>query len=118
MPGAPWTVIFATICSCPIPHSMPHWPPALRPDCLKSTSLPTAEYFQWGLKLAHPGSLIIADNVVRQGAVVDATSSDPNVQGVRRFYDLVATERRVTATAIQTVGSKGHDGLAVALVTG
>ena len=75
-------------------------------------------YFKWALDLSRPGSLIIVDNVVRGGAVLDADSTDPNVQGVRRFNELVAAERRVTATAIQTVGSKGHDGFAIALVTG
>jgi len=79
-------------------------------------SLP--EYFAWALKLARLGSLIVVDNVVRRGAILDANSSDPNVQGVRRLYDLIASEPRVTATAIQTVGSKGYDGLAFALVTG
>jgi predicted O-methyltransferase YrrM len=74
-------------------------------------------YFTWALKLSRPGTLIIADNVVRKGAVIDAASDDPNVRGVRRFHELVATERRVNATAIQTVGSKGHDGFALMLVT-
>jgi predicted O-methyltransferase YrrM len=60
--------------------------------------------------------VIIVDNVVRKGAVVDAASADANVQGVRRFYEKLAAERRVSATAIQTVGSKGYDGFAVALV--
>ena len=62
--------------------------------------------------------MIIADNIVRKGAVVDANSSDLNVQGVRRFNELVATERRVSATVIQTVGSKGYDGFTFALVVG
>ena len=75
------------------------------------------DYFKWALKLARRGSLIIADNIVRKGAVADATSSDPNVQGVRRFNELLAAEPRVSATAIQTVGSKGYDGFAIALVT-
>ena len=75
------------------------------------------EYFAWALKLSRRGSLIIADNVVRNGAVVDAASSDPSVQGVRRFHELLAAEPRVSATAIQTVGSKGYDGFAIALVT-
>jgi predicted O-methyltransferase YrrM len=74
-------------------------------------------YFQWALKLSRPGSVIIADNVVRQGAVTDAASADVNVQGVRRFFDLAAKESRVTVTAIQTVGSKGHDGFAMAVVS-
>jgi len=76
------------------------------------------EYFAWALKLSRRGTLIIADNVIRKGAVIDAASSDPNVQGMRRFYDGVAAEPRVSATAIQTVGSKGYDGFLLALVTG
>jgi predicted O-methyltransferase YrrM len=75
------------------------------------------DYFAWALKLSRRGTLIIADNVVRSGAVADASSSDPLVQGVRRFNELLAAERRVSATAIQTVGSKGYDGFAIALVT-
>jgi predicted O-methyltransferase YrrM len=75
-------------------------------------------YFTWALRLTRPGSLIVVDNVVRGGAVADADSTDPNVRGVRRFNELVAKETRVSATAIQTVGSKGHDGLAFVLVTG
>jgi predicted O-methyltransferase YrrM len=74
------------------------------------------DYFAWALKLSRRGSLIIADNVVRSGEVLDAASRDPDVQGVRRYMDLVAAETRVSATAIQTVGSKGYDGLAIALV--
>ena len=75
------------------------------------------DYFAWALKLSRRGSLIIADNVVRNGAVVDAASSDPSVQGVRRFNELLAESPRVSATAIQTVGSKGYDGFAIAIVT-
>ncbi len=75
------------------------------------------DYFAWALKLSRRGSLIIADNVVRNGAVVDAASADPNVQGVRRFNELLAAEPRVSATAIQTVESIGYDGFAIALVT-
>jgi predicted O-methyltransferase YrrM len=74
------------------------------------------EYFAWALKLSRRGSLIIADNVVRKGAVADPASSDPLVQGVRRFHELVAAESRVSATVIQTVGSKGHDGFAIVVV--
>jgi predicted O-methyltransferase YrrM len=74
------------------------------------------DYFEWALKLSRPGTLIIIDNVVRKGAVVDATSEDPSVQGTRRLYQLLAAESRVEATAIQTVGSKGYDGFAIALV--
>jgi predicted O-methyltransferase YrrM len=74
-------------------------------------------YFVWVLKLCRRGSLIIADNVVRAGAVVDPTTGDPDVDGMRRFFDLLAADRRVLATAIQTVGHKGYDGFAIALVT-
>lgn len=74
-------------------------------------------YFAWALQLSRPGSLIIVDNVVRNGAVLEAASSDPIVQGVRRLYELMGAEPRVTTTVLQTVGSKGYDGLAVALVT-
>jgi predicted O-methyltransferase YrrM len=74
------------------------------------------EYLEWSLKLSRPGSMIVADNVVRAGKVGDATSSDPMVQGVRRFNEALAAEPRISATAIQTVGIKGHDGLAIALV--
>jgi predicted O-methyltransferase YrrM len=76
----------------------------------------TAEYFAWALRLTRLGSLIVVDNVVRKGAIIDANSDDPDVQGVRRFYDMLANEPRCSATAIQTVGSKGYDGFALALV--
>ena len=76
----------------------------------------TPEYFAWALKLARPGGVIVVDNVVRGGAVVDPDSDDPSVQGVRRFHDLLEAEPRVSATAIQTVGSKGYDGFAIAYV--
>jgi predicted O-methyltransferase YrrM len=75
------------------------------------------QYLQWSIKLARPGSVIVADNVVRKGAVADAETEDAAVQGIRRFYAAVAGEPRVTATAIQTVGVKGYDGFAVILVT-
>jgi predicted O-methyltransferase YrrM len=74
------------------------------------------EYFRWALKLSRPGSVIVVDNVVRDGAVIDARSRDAAVQGVRRLYELMATEPRVAATAVQTVGVKGYDGFAIALV--
>jgi predicted O-methyltransferase YrrM len=76
------------------------------------------EYFRWALALARRGSLIIVDNVIRDGAVIERDSDDPGVQGVRRFNDLLSAEPRVIATAIQTVGSKGYDGFAIALVVG
>lgn len=72
-------------------------------------------YFEWSLKLTRPGSLIIIDNVVRSGAVIDAASTDASVQGVRRLNDLLTSEPSIFATAIQTVGSKGYDGLTIAL---
>jgi predicted O-methyltransferase YrrM len=76
----------------------------------------TVPYFEWALRLSRPGSLIVVDNVVRKGAVADAASSDKDVQGMRRFYERAADEPRVAATAIQTVGSKGYDGFAIAIV--
>ena len=76
-----------------------------------------AAYFDWALRLSRPGSIIVVDNVVRGGDVIDAESDSAMVQGVRRFLERLAAEPRVTATAIQTVGSKGYDGFAIALVT-
>jgi predicted O-methyltransferase YrrM len=73
-------------------------------------------YLSWSLRLSRPGTMIIADNVVRGGAVADSASRDVNVQGVRRFIEMMAAEPRVSATVIQTVGSKGYDGLALAVV--
>jgi predicted O-methyltransferase YrrM len=74
------------------------------------------DYILGSLKLSRPGTLIIADNVVRDGQVIDPTDPDPNIQGVRRFTDLVAAEPRLSATVLQTVGSKGYDGFAIAIV--
>ena len=67
-------------------------------------------YFDWALRLSHKGTLIIVDNVVRDGAVIEADSTDPNIQGVRRLFEILAAEPRVVSTALQTVGSKGWDG--------
>jgi predicted O-methyltransferase YrrM len=75
------------------------------------------EYFSWALRLSRRGTVIVVDNVVRKGAVADAGSSDATVLGVRRLNAMMAAEPRVSATAIQTVGIKGYDGFAVALVT-
>jgi predicted O-methyltransferase YrrM len=75
------------------------------------------EYFARSLELTRVGGLIIIDNVIRNGAVTDKNNSDPSVQGVRRMNDMLRREKRVTATALQTVGSKGYDGFALALVT-
>src|SRR5262249_20733807 len=67
-------------------------------------------YFQWALKLSRLGTCIVADNVVRQGGVIDPQHADSRVQATRQFLDLLAAEPRVTATAVQTVGTKGYDG--------
>jgi predicted O-methyltransferase YrrM len=74
------------------------------------------EYFTWAVRLGRPGTLIIVDNVVRKGAVADPHTSDRNAQGVRLLYERLASEPRVTATAIQTVGSKGYDGFILARI--
>jgi predicted O-methyltransferase YrrM len=74
------------------------------------------DYFTWSLKLSRVGTVIIVDNVVREGKVVDAASKDASVQGVRRFMEMLAREPRVRATALQTVGAKGYDGFAIARV--
>jgi predicted O-methyltransferase YrrM len=74
------------------------------------------DYFAWALRLARRGTLIIADNVVRNGEVINANSSNAGVPGVRRFIELVASEPRVSATVVQTVGSKGYDGFLIARV--
>jgi len=80
-------------------------------------------YFEWSLKLSRPGTLIIVDNVVRGGAILDPDADDPTlgnegIRGIRRFFELLAAERGVDATAIQMVGSKGYDGFALAIVGG
>jgi predicted O-methyltransferase YrrM len=75
------------------------------------------EYLGWCIKLSRRGTMIVADNVVRSGAVVDAASRDADVQGVRRFLELLSIDPRLSATAIQTVGVKGYDGIALALMT-
>ena len=75
------------------------------------------DYFVWSLKLSRRGTCIVADNVIRNGAVIDPAHEDPRVQGVRRFNELLAAEPRVAATTIQTVGSKGYDGFTLAIVT-
>ena len=73
-------------------------------------------YFEWALKLAAPGGLIVVDNVIRDGAIVDAASTDASVRGVRRLNEMLRTDHRVSATTIQTVGAKGYDGFTLALV--
>lgn len=74
-------------------------------------------YLQWTLRLTRPGSVIVADNVVRDGAVINPSDPDARVQGVRRFFETMAGESRLAATALQTVGSKGYDGFSIAVVT-
>lgn len=76
------------------------------------------DYFNWAIRLARPGSVIVVDNVVRDGAVADGKNRDPDVQGTRGMLELAAGEPRVSATAIQTVSSKGYDGFAIAIVNG
>jgi predicted O-methyltransferase YrrM len=78
----------------------------------------TAEYFAWALRLSRMGTAIVVDNVVREGEVADAATTDPRVLGVRRFHEALAVEARVSATTIQTVGSKGYDGFTLVLVGG
>ena len=75
------------------------------------------EYFEWSLKLARKGSVIIADNVVREGAILDEKSKDADIQGIRRFLEMVGKEKRVSGTALQTVSTKNYDGFALVLVT-
>jgi predicted O-methyltransferase YrrM len=77
---------------------------------------PYAEYFEWALRLSHPGTLIIADNVIRGGKILNETESDEMVQGVDRFNKLLAETKEVTACIIQNVGEKEHDGMAIAVV--
>jgi predicted O-methyltransferase YrrM len=77
----------------------------------------TPEYFQWALQLSRPGTLIIVDNVVRNGAVVDGSSRDASVQGMRRFAAMRGSVPRVSATAIQRVGAKGEGGFALGVVS-
>jgi predicted O-methyltransferase YrrM len=74
------------------------------------------EYFRWALRLSRSGSMIVIDNVIREGRIVDANSRDPNIRGVRQLHELLKNEPRVSATSIQTVGAKGYDGLTFALV--
>jgi predicted O-methyltransferase YrrM len=74
------------------------------------------DYLDWSLKLSRPGTVIVADNVVREGGVIEPNNPDPNIQGVRRFTEKLAAEPRLTATALQTVSAKKHDGLILAMV--
>jgi predicted O-methyltransferase YrrM len=84
-------------------------------DADKESSL---EYFEWALRLSRPGAAILVDNVIRDGDVADPETEDPRVQGIRRLNEALAREPRVSATTIQTVGSKGYDGFTLILVVG
>ena len=90
-----------------------------QPFCLSFIDADKANiphYFDWAVKLSRSGSLIVVDNVVRKGSLIDSRSTDENVIGVRRLHELLANDRRVTATTLQTVGVKGYDGLTIAIV--
>lgn len=78
----------------------------------------SAPYFEWAVRLSQSGTAILVDNVVREGAVARATTEDPRVQGIREMNEAIRREPRVSATTIQTVGSKGYDGFTLAVVTG
>lgn len=93
------------------------WAPAFDLVFIDADKPSNPDYFDWALKLTRPGGMIVIDNVVRGGKVIEA-DGDANVQGVRRLAEKVAAEPRVSATALQTVGDKGHDGLMIILVTG
>ena len=73
-------------------------------------------YLEWSLRLSRSGTVIITDNVIREGAVINPEDPDPRVQGVRRFFEMIAADSRLDATALQTVGSKGYDGFTIAIV--
>ncbi len=76
----------------------------------------TPEYFEWAMRLSRPGTVIVVDNVVRKGEVANAASSDASVQGMRRLVAALANDRRIDATGLQTVGTKGYDGFIVVRV--
>jgi predicted O-methyltransferase YrrM len=73
-------------------------------------------YFSWAIRLGRVGTVIVVDNVIRKGALIDPSNQDPNVVGVRRFHEALAAEPRVSATTVQTVGSKGYDGFTLAVI--
>jgi predicted O-methyltransferase YrrM len=75
------------------------------------------QYLEWALKLSRPGTVIVLDNVIRDGAVIEAKSGDANVEGARAGFDFLGSNSRLDATALQTVGSKGYDGFAIAIVS-
>ncbi|KHF37295.1 hypothetical protein CM49_00312 [Paenibacillus sp. P1XP2] len=71
---------------------------------------------EWALRFSRPGTVIVGDNVIRDGEVASRHSTDPRVRGVRTFFDMIAGDPRISATAIQTVGSKGYDGFMIGIV--
>lgn len=73
-------------------------------------------YLEWALNLSRSGTVIVVDNVVRDGKIIDAASPDPDVKGTRRMFELMAREPRLNSTVLQTVGAKGYDGFALAVV--
>lgn len=73
-------------------------------------------YLEWAVKLSRPGTLIVVDNVVRDGVIADASSSDPSIIGTRQMFEMMSRDPRLSATALQTVGAKGYDGFAIAIV--
>ena len=73
-------------------------------------------YLEWSLRLSRPGTVIITDNVIRDGAIINAEDPDPRVQGVRRLFEMMSADPRLDATALQTVGTKGYDGFTLAIV--
>jgi predicted O-methyltransferase YrrM len=75
-----------------------------------------SDYLKWSLQISRPGTLIVADNVIRSGVVADPASEDENVRGVRRFLEAAAAEPRLKTAAIQTVGAKGYDGFSISVV--
>jgi len=76
----------------------------------------TPAYWEWSLKLSRPGTIVIVDNVVRDGKVIDAASKDTSVQGIRKCLEMMSKEKRISATAMQMVGAKGYDGFAIGIV--
>lgn len=99
-----------------LPHLAAEASPRFDLVFIDADKVNTPAYFEWAMRLTHPGSLIIVDNLVRDGKLADHTTTDDNVRGMQRVMDLLAAEPRVVATAIQTVGVKGYDGFAIALV--
>ncbi|MFJ8721215.1 O-methyltransferase [Streptomyces sp. NPDC093269] len=101
-----------------LPKLAEEQPPPFDLVFIDADKVNNAHYVKWALELTRPGSLIVLDNVVRGGRVTEADSEDPSVLGTRAALELMASHPRLSGTAVQTVGSKGHDGFALARVTG